>query len=81
MPTPAKRFCMEGVLKSRIQGKRLIAKNPSEARGIRKALRAAGFKFEFKSGKKRRRKSTKKRNPAKRRTRRKSTSKTKRRRR
>lgn len=36
--------------------KTLIAKNPSEARGIRKALRAAGLKFEFKSaGKKRRR--------------------------
>jgi hypothetical protein len=61
---------MEGVLKSRTQGRTLTAKNPSEARGIRKALRAAGIKFEFKSGKKR--KSTKKRNPAKKRTRRKS---------
>jgi len=57
--------------------KRLTAKNPSEARGIRKALRAAGIKFEFKS----KRRATKKRNPAKKRTRRKSKSTSKRRRR
>jgi len=43
--------------------KTLTAKNPSEARGIRKALRAAGIKFEFKSAGKRTRKP--KRNPAK----------------
>jgi hypothetical protein len=46
--------------------KTLIAKNPSEARGIRKALRAAGIKFEFKSAGKRRRKA--RRNPAKKKT-------------
>lgn len=39
----------------------LTAKSPAEARGIRKALKAAGLKFEFKSAVKRRRK----RNPAK----------------
>lgn len=48
--------------------RRLIAKNPSEARGIRKAfsaLRAAGVKFksEFKTAGKRRKKA--RRNPAK----------------
>jgi hypothetical protein len=43
--------------------KTLTAKNPSEARGIRKGLRAAGIKFEFKTAGKRRRKA--KRNPAK----------------
>jgi len=53
--------------------KTLTAKNPSEARGIRKALRAAGIKFEFKST--RRGGKTKKRNPAKKRTRRKGTKK------
>ena len=31
--------------------KTLVAKNPSEARGIRKALRAAGIKYEFKTAK------------------------------
>jgi len=48
----------------------LVAKNPSEARGIRKALKAAGIKFEFKAtrGGKRR----KKRNPKKARRRKKS---------
>ena len=43
--------------------KTLTAKNPSEARGIRKALRAVGAKFEFKTAGKRRKKA--KRNPAK----------------
>lgn len=43
--------------------KTLIAKNPSEARGIRKALKAAGLKFEFKTAGKRRKKA--RRNPAK----------------
>lgn len=42
--------------------KSLVAKNPSEALGIRKALRAAGIKFKFKSAGKPRRKA--KRNPA-----------------
>jgi len=54
----------------------LTAKNPSEARGIRKALRAVGLKFEFKTAGKRRKKAkrnpTKKRKAGKRRTRRKS---------
>jgi len=45
--------------------KTLTAKNPSEARGIRKALRAAGIKFEFKSAGKRRRKA--RRNPVRKR--------------
>lgn len=52
--------------------KTLTAKNPSEARGIRKALKAAGVKFEFKTT--RRRAVKKKRNPVKRRgTKKKST--------
>jgi hypothetical protein len=55
----------------------LTAKNPSEARGIRKALRAVGAKYEFKTAGKRRRKA--KRNPAKKRARR-SRSKSRRRR-
>ena len=42
----------------------LVAKNPSEARGIRKALKAAGMKFEFKST---RAGVRKKRNPSKKR--------------
>ena len=42
----------------------IVAKNPSEARGIRKALKAAGLKFEFKSTRGRGKK--KKRNPARR---------------
>jgi hypothetical protein len=43
----------------------LTAKNPSEARGIKKALRAMGAKFEFKTAGKRRKKA--KRNPTKKR--------------
>ena len=43
--------------------KTLVAKNPSEARGIRKALKAAGVKFEFKSTRGRK----KKKNPARKR--------------
>lgn len=59
--------------------KTLVAKNPSEARGIRKALKAAGIKFEFKSTRGGKRKA-KKRNPAKRKTRRTRRSKARRRR-
>ena len=44
--------------------KTLTARNPSEARGIRKALKAAGMKFEFKST---RAGVRKKRNPSKKR--------------
>jgi hypothetical protein len=47
--------------RSMVRVKTLTAKNPSEARGIRKALRAAGIKFEFKSAGKRHKKP--KRNP------------------
>jgi hypothetical protein len=55
--------------------KTLVAKNPSEARGIRKALKAMGLKFEFKSPS--RRPAKKKRNPAKPRRRARSKSKSK----
>ena len=44
--------------------RRLTAKNPSEARGIRKALRALGQKYEFRAVGNGR---AKKRNPAKKR--------------
>lgn len=58
---------------------RMTAKNPSEARGIRKALRAVGATFEFKTAGKRRRKKAK-RNPAKKKKAQRSRSKSRRRR-
>jgi hypothetical protein len=49
--------------------KTLTAKNPSEARGIRKALKAVGMKYEFKAMRPGRRK----RNPAKKKGKKKTT--------
>jgi hypothetical protein len=45
----------------------LVAKNPSEERGIRKALRAAGLKFEFKRIRRRGKKKTRKKSAARKR--------------
>jgi hypothetical protein len=49
--------------RKKIAGYTFVAKNPSEARGIRKTLRAMGAQFEFKPAGKRRKKA--RRNPAK----------------